>query len=88
MAEKNKTSPGAQTPPNQKSLSENLKELAEISAWFSGQEELDVETGLEKVKTAAALIKSSKDKLDKLENEFKEIEKDFSDENHSKNNGF
>lgn len=88
MAEKRKTSPGAQTPPNQKSLSENLKELAEISAWFSGQEELDVETGLEKVKTAAALIKSSKDKLDKLENEFKEIEKDFSDENHSKNNGF
>jgi len=44
----------------------------------SGQEELDVETGLEKVKTAAALIKSSKEKLDKLENEFKEIEKDFS----------
>lgn len=78
MAEKKKTSAGAQTPPNQKSLSENLKELAEISAWFSGQEELDVETGLEKVKTAAALIKSSKDKLDNLENEFKEIEKDFS----------
>jgi len=79
MAEKKKTSPGAQTPPNQKSLSENLKELAEISAWFSGQEDLDVEAGLEKVKTAAALIKSSKDKLDKLENEFKEIEKDFSE---------
>ena len=78
MAEKKKTSAGAQTLPNQKSLSENLKELAEISAWFSGQEDLDVEAGLEKVKTAAALIKSSKDKLDKLENEFKEIEKDFS----------
>ena len=69
---------GAQTPPNQKSLGENLKELAEISARSSGQEDLDVEAGLEKVKTAAALIKSSKDKLDKLENEFKEIEKDFS----------
>ena len=79
MAEKKKTSAGAQTTPNQKSLSENLKELAEISAWFSGQEDLDVEAGLEKVKTAAALIKSSKDKLDKLENEFKEIEKDFSE---------
>ena len=79
MAEKKKTSAGAQTPPNQKSLSENLKELAEISAWFSGQEDLDVEAGLEKVKTAAALIKSSKDKLDKLENEFKEIEKDYSE---------
>ncbi len=78
MAEKKKTSAGAQTPLNQRSLSDNLKELAEISAWFSSQEELDVETGLEKVKTAAALIKSSKEKLDKLENEFKEIEKDFS----------
>lgn len=78
MNEKKKTNAGGQTPQNQKSLSDNLKELAEISAWFSDQNELDVESGLEKVKTAAALIKSSKEKLDKLENEFKEIEKDFS----------
>lgn len=78
MTEKKKTSAAAQTPPNQKSLSDNLKELAEISAWFSGQDELDVEAGMEKVKSAAALIKSSKEKLNALENEFKEIEKDFS----------
>jgi hypothetical protein len=58
-------------------LSENLKQLAEISEWFAGQKELDVETGIEKVKIAAALIKSSKEKLNKLENEFKEIEKEF-----------
>jgi translation elongation factor EF-1beta len=76
MAEKKKTSQVSQSG---KSLSDNLKELAEISAWFSDQNDLDIESGLEKVKTAAALIKSSKEKLDKLENEFKEIEKDFSD---------
>jgi hypothetical protein len=60
------------------SLNDNLKQLAEISEWFNSQKELDVETGIEKVKIAAALIKSSKEKLNKLENEFKEIEKEFS----------
>jgi hypothetical protein len=65
------------------SLSDNLKELAEISDWFSGQKELDIEKGLEKVKQAAALIKSSKEKLNKLENEFEEIEKQFNQEEGS-----
>ena len=60
-------------------LNDNLKQLAEISAWFESQKEIDVEAGIEKVKIAAELIKSSKDKLNKLENEFKEIEKEFSD---------
>jgi hypothetical protein len=59
------------------SLNDNLKQLAEISEWFSQQKELDIETGLEKVKLAASLIKSSKEKLNKLENEFAEIEKEF-----------
>ncbi len=75
----------SQIPQNGKSLNDNLKELAEISAWFSGQSELDVESGLEKVKTAATLIKSSKEKLDRLENEFKEIEKDFSQSGENDN---
>jgi len=66
------------------SLNGNLKQLAEIAEWFNGQKELDVEAGLEKVKIAAELIKSSKEKLNKLENEFKEIEKEFSgDQNQS-----
>ncbi|MFZ3073651.1 MAG: hypothetical protein WA093_00760 [Minisyncoccales bacterium] len=60
------------------SLNDNLKQLAEISEWFGSQKDLDVETGIEKVKIAADLIKSSKEKLNKLENEFKEIEKEFS----------
>ncbi len=58
------------------SLNDNLKELAQISAWFSAQKELDVEEGLKKVKEAVALIKASKEKLNALENEFKEIEKE------------
>jgi hypothetical protein len=62
------------------SLNDNLKQLAEISDWFGNQKELDVETGIEKVKIAADLIKSSKEKLNKLENEFKEIEKEFSEQ--------
>ncbi|MCU0653219.1 MAG: hypothetical protein MUD10_03080 [Candidatus Pacebacteria bacterium] len=62
------------------SLSENLKELAEIHAWFAAQKEIDVELGLEKVKIAAQLLKSSKEKLNKLENEFKEIEKEFGEQ--------
>lgn len=67
------------------SLNENLKQLAEISEWFSAQKELDIEKGLEKVKLAAELIKSSKEKLNKLENEFKEIEKEFSQEEENGN---
>ncbi len=59
------------------SLGDNLKQLQEISDWFGGQKELDVELGLEKVKIAARLIKSSKEKLNSLENEFAEIEKEF-----------
>lgn len=70
------------------SLNDNLKQLAEISDWFGGQKELDVEAGIEKVKIAAELIKSSKEKLNKLENEFKEIEKEFVAETAPENNDF
>jgi len=54
-----------------------LKELAEISSWFENQQELDVEDGLMKIKKAALLIKQSKDRLRKIENEFEEIKKDI-----------
>jgi len=65
--------------PKKESLSGNLKKLAEISAWFNGQKELDIEEGLKKVREEADLIKTSRKQLDGLENEFKEIEKDFSE---------
>ena len=66
-------------------LNENLKKLAEISAWFNSQKEIDLEAGLDKVKEAAALIKESKEKLNDLENDFKEIEKEFAEEEQKDN---
>ncbi len=62
------------------SLSESLRQLEAISDWFEGQEEIDVEQALEKVKEGVALIKASKERLKAVENEFtvvkQELEKD------------
>lgn len=58
-------------------LNANLKRLNEISGWFEDQEEVDVEEGLKKVKEAAGLIKSSKERLKAIENEFEEVKKDM-----------
>ena len=60
-----------------KNLNDNLKRLAEITAWFDKQEEIDVEEGLNKVKEASALIKASKERLKAVENEFEEIKKEM-----------
>ena len=56
-------------------LNETLKKLAQIVEWFESQSELDVEKGLEYVKEGASLIKSSRERLSEIENEFKEIKK-------------
>ena len=67
-----------------KNLNVNLKRLAEITEWFDAREEIDVEEGLEKVKEAVSLIKSSKERLKMIENEFEEIKKEVdSEESHS-----
>jgi exonuclease VII small subunit len=58
-------------------LNGNLKRLAEITAWFEGQEELDLETGLSKVREAVELIKASRERLKDVENEFEEIKKEM-----------
>lgn len=67
--------------PKEKQDSENLnsslKRLAEITEWFDGQEEIDVEEGLKKVKEAVELIKVSKCRLKAIENEFEEIKKEI-----------
>jgi exonuclease VII small subunit len=59
------------------SLSNNLKRLAEITAWFDAQEAVDVEEGLNKVKEAVSLIKACKERLRGVENEFEEIQKEL-----------
>ena len=64
----------------EKNLKNNLKKLEEISAWFNDRQEVDVEEGLNKVKETVALIKSSKDRLKEIENEFEEIRKDMDEE--------
>ena len=60
---------------NKTNLNTSLKKLAEIVEWFERQEEVDVEEGLEKVKEGASLIKSSRERLKEIENEFEEIKK-------------
>jgi exonuclease VII small subunit len=56
-------------------LTETMKKLRTIAAWFEAQEEVDIEKGLEKVKEGAQLIKSSRARLRELENSFEEIKK-------------
>ena len=65
-------------------LSNNLKQLADITEWFDKQKEVDVEEGLKKVKEAVALIKSSKERLKEVENEFEEIKKEINFEEEGK----
>lgn len=66
-----------------KNLSDNLKRLSEITEWFEGQEDVDVEEGLKKVKEAVSLIKLSKERLKEVENEFEEIKKEVNIEEES-----
>ena len=66
--------------PKEIDLTQSLKKLEEIVAWFESQQEVDVEKGLEKVKEGAELIKASKARLKKVENEFEEVKKELEDE--------
>jgi exonuclease VII small subunit len=56
------------------SLSDSIKKLEAIVEWFETQEEVDVEKGLEKFKEGAALVKSSRERLKEIENEFRDME--------------
>lgn len=70
-----------------KNLNDNLKRLSEITDWFDKQEEVDVEAGLEKVKEAVQLIKTSKERLKEIENEFEEIKKEVDIEEDDETEG-
>ncbi|MEA2113300.1 MAG: exodeoxyribonuclease VII small subunit [Patescibacteria group bacterium] len=61
-------------------LKDSLKKLEEIIRWFDEQEEVDVEAGLEKVKTGVGLIQTSRKRLKEIENEFEEVKKGFEEE--------
>jgi len=60
-------------------LSQSLKKLEEITEWFNDQQEVDVEKGLEKVKEGVQLVKSSRARLQEVENEFEDVKKDLED---------
>ena len=59
------------------SLTDNLKKLRSIVEWFERQEDVDIETGIAKVREGAGIIKESRSRLRELENEFTEIKKDL-----------
>ena len=61
-------------------LTQSLKKLEEIVEWFEGQGEVDVEKGIEKVKEGVMLIKASRERLKKVENEFEEVKKELDKE--------
>ena len=68
------------------SIKNSLKKLEAIIGWFESREEMDVEVGLEKVKEGAAIIKESRKKLKKLENEFEEVKKELATEEKQEKN--
>jgi len=61
-------------------LTESLKKLSDIVEWFENDKEIDVEQGLLKVREGADLIKVCKVRLAKIENDFKEIQREVSEE--------
>ncbi|MEP7162685.1 MAG: exodeoxyribonuclease VII small subunit [Candidatus Moraniibacteriota bacterium] len=62
------------------SLGDSLKRLEAILAWFDEQESVDVEKGLEKVKEGALLLKTSRERLKAVENEFTVVKKELKSE--------
>ncbi len=61
-------------------LSDSLKKVQNIIAWFDAQEEVDVEKGLEKIKEGTILIKDSRARLKEIENEFEVVKRDLEKE--------
>ncbi len=63
-----------------KDLNQSLKRLGEIVSWFEDQTDMDVEKGLLNVKEGVVLIKSCKERLAQIENEFIDIQREISDD--------
>lgn len=53
----------------------SLSKLEETVRWFENQKNVDVEEGIKKVKEGAVLIKDLRERLKKMENEFREVKK-------------
>jgi exodeoxyribonuclease VII small subunit len=62
--------------PKQFDFAASIAKLEEINAWFQN-EDLDLDEGLEKLKTGKDLIKKCRARLREVENEFIDIKKEF-----------
>ncbi|MEN9328368.1 MAG: Exonuclease small subunit [Candidatus Parcubacteria bacterium] len=56
-----------------------IKKLEEINKWFQS-EDIDLDEGLSKLRLGKELIKSCRDRLSTVENEFLKIKEDFVEE--------
>lgn len=54
-----------------------LSKLEEITHWFESRDDIDVEEALKRVREGGSLIKDLKKRVSEVENEFREIKKDF-----------
>lgn len=61
-------------------LNDSLKKLSGIVTWFEEQQDIDVEKGLENVRQGVSLIKACKTRLSQIENEFKNIQREISED--------
>lgn len=61
-------------------IASQLQDLEEILTWFEKQKNVDVEQGIEKVRTGAEIIMSLRKKLQVVQNEFEEIKKSLDNE--------
>lgn len=58
-------------------FSKSFEELKDINEWFHTEEINDLDIGLEKLKRGKELIKLCEERLQEIENEFKEITDDL-----------
>ncbi len=60
-------------------FSDSMKQIDEINEWFQ-RENLDLEEALIKLRQGKELIQKCKERLNGIENEFKELKKDFAED--------
>ena len=62
------------------SISQSLKKLEDVLAWFDGQTEVDVEEGLKRVRQGAQLVAELRERLKDVENEFQTVKATLQEE--------
>ncbi len=68
------------TTTKKESISQSLKKLEDVLAWFDGQTEVDVEEGLKRVRQGAQLVAELRERLKDVENEFQTVKATLQEE--------